>query len=115
MRAWVVCARRSPTFEGWRSSTASTETPGRWSGLMWERREFENYVATRQTLERYAAASGRDATPGTLFAESEQSRRVAAMNRSIESIEEAMKKLGKGFPLGSRRQGQRRFPYAAVR
>ena len=66
--------------------------------LMWERREFENYVATRQTLERYAAASGRDATPGTLFSESEQSRRVAAMNRSIESIEEAMKKLGKDSP-----------------
>ena len=66
--------------------------------LIWERREFENYVATRQTLERYAAASGRDATPGTLFAESEQSRRVAAMNRSIESIEEAMKKLGKDSP-----------------
>ena len=33
-----------------------------------------------------------------LFAESEQSRRVAAMNRSIESIEEAMKKLGKDSP-----------------
>ena len=65
---------------------------------MWERREFENYVATRRTLERYAAASGRDATPGPLFAESEQSTRVAAMRRSIGSIEEAMKKLGKGSP-----------------
>ncbi len=66
--------------------------------LMWERREFENYVATRRTLERYEAASGRDATPGPLFAESEQSKRVAAMRRSIASIEEAMKKLGKGSP-----------------
>ncbi|MDE2676298.1 MAG: AAA family ATPase [Gemmatimonadota bacterium] len=66
--------------------------------LMWERREFENYVATRRTLERYAAASGRDATPGPLFAESEQSKRVAAMSRSIASIEEALKKLGKGSP-----------------
>ncbi len=66
--------------------------------LMWKRREFENYVATRQTLERYAAASGRDATPGPLFAESEQSTRVAAMRRSIATIEEAMKKLGKGSP-----------------
>ena len=66
--------------------------------LMWKRREFENYVATRRTLTRYAAASGRDATPGPLFAESEQSTRVAAMNRSIASIEEAMKKLGKGSP-----------------
>ena len=66
--------------------------------LMWERREFENYVATRRTLKRYAAASGRDATPGPLFAEPEQSKRVGAMCRSIASIEEAMKKLGKGSP-----------------
>ncbi len=68
--------------------------------LMWKRREFESYVATPQTLECYAAASGRDATPGTLFVESEQSRRVAAMSRSIASIEEAMKRLGKGSPWG---------------
>ena len=66
--------------------------------LMWDRREFENYVATPRTLERYAAASGRDATPGPLFAESEQSKRVAAMGRSIASIEEALKRLGKGSP-----------------
>ena len=66
--------------------------------LMWSRREFENYVATRRTLERYAAASGTDATPGPLFAESERSKRVAAMRRSIASIEEAMRKLGKGSP-----------------
>ena len=79
--------------------------------LIWERREFENYVATRRTLERYAAASGRDATPGPLFAESEQSNRVAAMSRSIATIEEARQ----GFPLRSRRQGQRRFPHTAVR
>ena len=65
---------------------------------MWERREIENYVATRRTLERYAAASGREATPGPLFAESEQTRRVSAMGRSIASIEAAMKKLGKGSP-----------------
>jgi len=55
-------------------------------------------VATRRTLERYAAASGRDATPGPLFAESEQSKRAAAMSGSIATIEEAMKKLGKGSP-----------------
>ena len=65
---------------------------------MWKRREIENYVATRRTLERYAAGSGREATPGPLFAESEQTRRVGAMRRSIESIEAAMKKLGKGSP-----------------
>ena len=66
--------------------------------LMWERREFENYLATRRTLERYAAMSATDATAGPLFAESEQTRRGAAMLRSIESVEAAMKTLGKGSP-----------------
>ena len=66
--------------------------------LMWERREFENYLTTRRTLERYAAASGREATPGPLFAESEQTTRVAAMRRSIEGIDAALRKLGKGSP-----------------
>ena len=66
--------------------------------LMWERREFENYLTTRRTLERYAEASGREATPGPLFAESEQTTRVRAMHRSIEGIETALKTLGKGSP-----------------
>ena len=46
---------------------------------MWERNEMENYVATRRTLERYAAASAQETTPGPLFAESEQARRADAM------------------------------------
>ena len=66
--------------------------------LMWERREFENYLTTRRTLERYAAASGREATPGPLFAESEQTTAVSAMRCSIEGIEAALKTLGKGSP-----------------
>ena len=66
--------------------------------LMWERREFENYLATRRTLERYAVMSASDATPGPLFAASEQTRRVAAMRQSIEVMEAAMKTLGKGSP-----------------
>ena len=65
---------------------------------MWKRREIENYVATRRTLERYAAASGTEATPGPLFTASEQTRRVNSMRLSIESIEAALKKLGKGSP-----------------
>ena len=66
--------------------------------LTWERREFENYVATRRTLERHAAASGADAAPGPLFTESEQERRVTVMRLSIATIEEAMRKLGKSSP-----------------
>ncbi len=69
--------------------------------LMWERREFENYLVTRRTLERYATTSGKEATPGPLFAESEQTRRGAAMQQSIESVEAAMKTLGKGSPWDS--------------
>ena len=66
--------------------------------LEWKRREIENYVATKRTLERYAAASAKEASPGPLFAGSEQTRRVDAMRLSIESIEAALKKLGKGSP-----------------
>ena len=66
---------------------------------MWKRNEIENYVATRRTLERYAAASAQEgATPGPLFAESERARRANAMRESIEAIEGALKKLGKGSP-----------------
>ncbi len=65
---------------------------------MWERNEIENYVATRRTLERYAAASAREAAPGPLFAETERVRRTDAMRRSIEDIETALTKLGKGSP-----------------
>ncbi len=65
---------------------------------MWGRREIENYVAVPTALERYAAASAQEDVPGPLFAESEQARRVAAMRRSIEAVEAALKKLGKGSP-----------------
>jgi len=65
---------------------------------MWTRNEIENYVASRRTLERYAAASAQEAMPGPLFAESEQARRIHVMRESIAVIEEALKKLGKGSP-----------------
>ena len=65
---------------------------------MWERREIENYVVTPRTLDRYAAGSARETTAGPLFVESEQSKRVDAMRRSIESVQSAMRKLGRGSP-----------------
>lgn len=65
---------------------------------MWERNEIENYVASRSTLERYAAASAQEATPGPLFALTEEARRISAMRESIEAIEAALHKLGKGSP-----------------
>lgn len=69
--------------------------------LMWERREFENYLATRGALERYAAMSAADATPGPLFEVSEQTKQRVAMRESIESVKAAMKTLGKGSPWDS--------------
>ncbi len=64
----------------------------------WLRNEIEGYVATRRTLEHYAAASAEEAVPGALFAAAEKDRRVHAMRRSIEVTEQAMKQLGRGSP-----------------
>lgn len=65
---------------------------------VWKRNEIENYVATQRTLKRYAAASAREFAPGQLFEQCERSRRVLAMQQSIEAIEAALKRLGKGSP-----------------
>ena len=65
---------------------------------MWQRNEIENYVSSRRTLQRYAAASAQEVSPGPLFAPSEQARRKNAMLQSIEAIEAALKRLGKGSP-----------------
>ena len=68
--------------------------------LMWHRREIENYVCTRATLGKYAAASVRADEAGPLFATAERSRRTTAMNEAIAEIEGALKKLRKGSPWG---------------
>ena len=66
--------------------------------LTWRRREIENYVCTRATLEAYAAASGPDAGPGPLFTAAEADRRLRAMRECIAEIESALKTLGRGSP-----------------
>ena len=66
--------------------------------LTWTRREIENYVCTRTTLEAYAAASAPDAAPWPLFTTAEADRRLRAMRESIGEIESALKTLGKGSP-----------------
>ena len=66
--------------------------------LMWKRREIENYICSRATLEAYAAASAADDTPASLFTASNQDQRVHAMREAIGEIESAMTKLGKGSP-----------------
>ena len=66
--------------------------------LLWERREIENYLCSRATLEGYAAASAAEAVPGPLFTVSEAHRRLEAMREAIAEIESALTTLGKGSP-----------------
>ena len=66
--------------------------------LTWTRREIENYVCTRTTLEAYAAASAPDVGQGPLFTAAEADRRRQAMRESIGEIESALRTLGKGSP-----------------
>ena len=66
--------------------------------LIWERREIENYVCSRTTLEAYATATATDAAPGSLFATAEVEKRQNAMGQAIEEVESALKTLGKGSP-----------------
>ena len=66
--------------------------------LMWQRRELENYVCSRATLEAYAAAPAPGDAPGSGSTTAERDQRVQAMRDSITEIESAMTKLGKGSP-----------------
>ncbi len=66
--------------------------------LTWKRREIENYVCSRATLEAYATASTPDDPLGSLFTAAEVHKRLDAMRAAIEKIESALKALGKGSP-----------------
>ena len=70
--------------------------------LAWERREIENYLCSRATLEAYAESTGRAFAeaeePGPLFVPPEIERRLGAMREAIDAIERAMEMLGKGSP-----------------
>ena len=66
--------------------------------LMWERREIENYICSRATLEAYAMATASAAVPGPLFKGAEATKRLDAMGNAIEEVEAALTTLGKGSP-----------------
>ncbi len=66
--------------------------------LMWKRREIENYLCTKATLEAYATASATEAVAGPLFTRTEADRRVNAMRQAIEQVETALRTLGKSSP-----------------
>ena len=66
--------------------------------LIWTRREIENYICSRATLEAYATASTPDSALGPLFTASEANSRLEAMRATIEKIESALKALDKRSP-----------------
>lgn len=68
---------------------------------MWKRREIENYLCSRATLEAFAAASAAQAAPGPLFTEAEAAGRLVAMRNAIVEVETALATLGKGSPWGA--------------
>ena len=66
--------------------------------LMWKRREIENYLCSRATLEAYATASATEAVAGPLFTRAEADKRVSAMREAIAQVESALRTLGKSSP-----------------
>ncbi|MCY4377901.1 MAG: AAA family ATPase [Spirochaetaceae bacterium] len=66
--------------------------------LVWERREVENYLCTRRTLEAYAAESSDVDRLGSLFAPPEVERRRVAMNDAIAEVEKALAADGTAAP-----------------
>ncbi len=67
-------------------------------GLIWRKREIENYLCYRETLEAYAQQSATAAAAGPLFSAAEAQHRLEAMTESIAELENALKTLGKGSP-----------------
>lgn len=67
-------------------------------GLMWARREIENYLCYPEFLEAYAITIGREELPGPLFESAHVESRKKAMREAIEEVAKAMETLGKGSP-----------------
>jgi hypothetical protein len=67
-------------------------------GLMWRRREIENYLCSRETLIAYAEHTASTESPGVLFTFQEAARRARAMSESIDEISAAMEALARGGP-----------------
>jgi len=67
-------------------------------GQMWKRREIENYLCLKETLQAYAESSGPQEWPGPLFSVAEAARRKEVMLESIEEVQGALETLGQGSP-----------------
>ena len=66
--------------------------------LMWQRREIENYLSSRATLEVYATTLELPVSSGPLFEETEAEARKAVMESAIAETETAMASLDRGSP-----------------
>jgi hypothetical protein len=64
------------------------------TGLMWERREIENYFCSPDVLRAYAAQEQSD----DLFGVAERDKRKAAMQTALEEVTKALQTLGKPDP-----------------
>lgn len=62
-------------------------------GLIWKKREIENYLCFTETLISYAEASAEEDVIGPLFTYAEQKRRSQAMKESIDEVKNALLKL----------------------
>ena len=72
--------------------------PGVLTRLTWKRREIDNYLCSRATLEEYASQAAEADTPEPLFAIQEVERRLKAMGSAISEVQAAMNTLGRGSP-----------------
>ena len=66
--------------------------------LAWERREIENYLCSRATLEAYAREAAERDAAGPLFAPTETTRHLEAMQAAIAEVERAGETLGLPSP-----------------
>lgn len=64
----------------------------------WKRREIENYLCSRATLEQYVRSGAQAEALGPLFVDYEVQNRLSAMREAIEKIQNAMAVLGQGTP-----------------
>lgn len=79
-------------------SDREAEPGGGLTRILWRRREVENYLCTRATLESFASAYAREVSPGPLFEDAETGRRVDLMGRMISELENALLRLGRPSP-----------------
>lgn len=64
----------------------------------WRRREIENYLCTRLTLEAYVRESAQAEALGPLFLQPEIENRLSAMRESIDEVQSAMAVLEQASP-----------------